>query len=102
MCGLHEASTEDDGITIVAEPSHTEHHHASPASLNQPCRMECGACTISSGRQQKRERAVAQTATRTASPLVTSSYHEDLPRVVSSNDEWPQVIPRGPPASSLQ
>src|SRR5687768_7772274 len=59
MCGLKEATMEDDGITIVAQPSQTESHQhshsrtaetngsqpaAESASLSEPCRMDCGAC----------------------------------------------------------
>src|SRR5215211_156316 len=58
MCGLKEATMEDDGITIVAQPSQTESPHshsrtaetsatqpvAESASLSQPCHMDCGAC----------------------------------------------------------
>src|SRR5918993_861769 len=36
MCGLDNAQTADDEITIVAESSHSESHHASEASLSQP------------------------------------------------------------------
>src|SRR5215211_230364 len=75
MCGLKEATMEDDGITIVAQPSQTESHQhshsraaetnssqpaAESASLSQPCRMDCGACLASSSRTQKRERVLAQ------------------------------------------
>src|SRR4051794_17276648 len=54
MCGLKEATMEDDGITIVAEPVHTQHSHsrnaetsssrpaAESASVSQPCHMDCG------------------------------------------------------------
>src|SRR4030095_6795729 len=61
MCVLKEATMEDDGITIVAEPSQTQSQHshsrttetnssqpaAESASLSQPCRMDCGACLAS-------------------------------------------------------
>src|SRR5690242_12288885 len=36
MCGLHPSGTEDDGITIVAEPSQYEPHHASQSSSTGP------------------------------------------------------------------
>ena len=103
MCGLQNDPAEDNGITIVAEPSHTESHTSSngpaaeSASLSKPCRMDCGACTIGSTRQQKRERTIAVAGTRYASPLTIVSYHENLPSSFSSNDDWTQTIPRGPP-----
>jgi hypothetical protein len=111
MCGLHVTGTENDGITIVAEEFQNETHHASPssstgpavesASVSQPCRMECGVCTASSIKQQKRDRAVAQADGRVVSPLVTALHQQDLRPFFSSTDEWPTIIPRGPPASSV-
>src|SRR5215213_7179101 len=68
MCGLHKDAAEDDGITVVAEPTHTHKASASSssgpaaesASLSQPCRMDCGACISGSTRQQNRERDTLQ------------------------------------------
>src|SRR3712207_190654 len=54
MCGLKEATMEDDGITIVAQPSQIQSQHshsqkaeasssqpaAESASLSEPCRMD--------------------------------------------------------------
>jgi hypothetical protein len=113
MCGLHNESAEDDGITVVAKPTHAESHHASAsssssqpavqsASLKAQCRMECGACTTASTRQQKRERAIAPAETRSASPLALVSHHENLAQFYSSNDDHARVNPRGPPSSSIQ
>ena len=111
MCGLHMSETENDGITIVAEVSQNEPHHASQSSstgpafestsLGRPCRMECGVCTASSIRQQKRERALTQADSRDLSTLVTLSHQEYLPPLFSPMDEWPRIVPRGPPASSI-
>ena len=118
MCGLKEATMEDDGITIVAQPSHTAppHSHsqaASPdgtdswriaaesASLSQPCRMDCGACLASSIRTQKRERVLAPAfALRISSPI-TSDRFKYLSLLFSSNDDWKQTSPRGPPSDLL-
>ena len=111
MCGLHMSGTENDGITIVAQVSQNEPHHASQSSssapafespsLQRPCRMECGVCTTSSIRQQKRERALTHADSRNLSTLVTLSHQEYLPPSFSRMDEWPRVVPRGPPASSI-
>ena len=115
MCGLKEATMEDDGITIVAQPSQTESPHshsqtagtsstqpaAESASLSQPCHMDCGACLTGSTRTQKRERAVVQTnALRLSSPA-TSDRFQYLSLLFSSNDDWKQTSPRGPPADLL-
>lgn len=108
MCGLDNAQTADDEITIVAEPSHTDSHHASeaspsqpavePLSISQPCQMECGACAGTSSRQQKRERAIVQATSHQTSPPTLPSRFEILPFSFSSNEDWEQTSPRGPPA----
>ena len=108
MCGLHNESAEADGNTIVAEPTHTESHKATPssssapgaesASLHQPCRMECGACTGSSSRQQNRERSVLQPVTEPHSSTFTHSKYDSRSLLFSSNENWKQTSPRGPPS----
>jgi len=112
MCGLKGATMENDGITIVAEPVHTKAQHshsrtagssssspaAGSASLSRPCHMDCGACATGSSRQQKRERGVVQpSAERTASLLLLLQV-ESQPLFFSSNEDWKQISPRGPPA----
>jgi len=112
MCGLKEATMEDDGITIVAEPVHTQHSHSSnaktsssrpaaeAASLSQPCHMDCGACATASSRQQKRERGVVlSSAERTQAPATLLQF-ESQPLFFSSNVDWDRISPRGPPNSS--
>src|ERR1041385_140415 len=104
MCGLHNTAIEDDSITIVAEPPQISSGNGpavKPASLSRPCRMECGICTAGSSRQQDRERAIARALTGDNSPADTISQREDVPRFLSSNDEWSRTNPRGPPASSI-
>jgi hypothetical protein len=109
MCGLKDATMEDDGITIVAEPVHTApHSHSSSssgpaaesASISQPCHMDCGACATSLSRQQKRERGVVlSSAARTQSPALLLQV-ETQPLFFSSNEDWDRISPRGPPNSS--
>ena len=118
MCGLKGATIEDDGITIVAQPSQTEslhqHQHshsraetsssqpaAESASLSKPCHMDCGACLAGSTRTQKRERTLVQSfALRLSSPATPDNFkYRSL--FVSSNDDWKQTSPRGPPADLL-
>jgi hypothetical protein len=116
MCGLKPATMEDDGITIVAEPSfakspNSHSQHAStltdssrPAaesdSLSQPCRMDCGACLTSLNRQQKRERALAQASIFRSFLLTTAGRFEYLSLPSSANEYWEQASPRGPPNRS--
>src|ERR1043166_2645047 len=111
MCGLKGATMDSDGITIVAEPIHTkpQHSHAKPsssspaadcASLSKPCHMDCGACATGSSRQQKRERGVVEpSAERIASPTSLWQF-ESQPISFSSNHDWKQTSPRGPPPIS--
>jgi hypothetical protein len=111
MCGQDSSELEDDGITIVAEPSSHETHHSQNAettssypaaeslSLSQPCQMDCGACTSAASRQQKREKVIAQARTRHASISGMISYLENPPHFFSSNEDWSRINPRGPPAS---
>jgi len=111
MCGLDNAQTADDEITIVAEPSHTDSHHAfkvSPSqpaveslSVRQPCQMECGACAATSSRQQKRDDSAAEFITRLLSPSATASQFKRVSLTFSSNEDWEQTGPRGPPVSVL-
>jgi hypothetical protein len=112
MCGLH-SEREDDGITIVAEPSQIESHHshsrtagttsraAESASLSRPCRMDCGACTASSNRQQQRDRDFVASATSQNSSLTTLSTFENSSLLFSSNEDWEEASPRGPPSELL-
>ena len=110
MCGLDNSESADDSITIVAEPSKQESHHshsqtaettshaAESISLSHPCPMDCGACAASSQRQQRRERGILQPVTyHTPSQTVDSKY-ENQPLFFSSNEDWDQISPRGPPA----
>ena len=113
MCGLDNSEFEDDEITIVAEPSHKESHdslsqtaettsHAAEStSVSKPCQMVCGTCSSASSRQQKREKGIAQVRERHTSPSSSISRLEDLPLVITSDENWPRTIPRGPPASSI-
>ena len=119
MCGLKGATMEDDGITIVAQPSQTESPHshsqnasslagsdssrtaAESASLSQPCHMDCGACLTSSTRTQKRERASVQTTALRLSSPATSDRFKYLSVLFSSDLDWKQTSPRGPPSDLL-
>jgi len=107
---------DDDGITIVAQPSQTKSHHhshgpaaetdgsqpaAESASLGQPCRMDCGACLASSSRTQKRDRVLAQAIALQLSSPTTVDRFSYLSLPFSSNVDWKQTSPRGPPADLL-
>ena len=113
MCGLDNSEPADDANTIVAEPSHNESQHshsqtgettssaAESTALSQPCPMDCGACTTSSQRQQRREQAIPQWVTY-HNPLITlNSRFKYQPFSFSSNEDWEQTSPRGPPADLL-
>lgn len=113
MCGLDNSEFEDDGITIVAEPSHNESHasvsqtaettsHAAESNaLSKPCQMECGACAASASRQLRRERGILQPVTSHIPSVTVHSRFETQPFFFSSNEDWEQTSPRGPPADLL-
>ena len=100
-------------ITIVAEPSHNESHHslsqtaettshaAESTSVSKPCQMECGACTASASRQQRRERGILQPATSHNPSIIAHSRFENSAILFLSNEDWEQTSPRGPPADLL-
>src|ERR1041385_5009169 len=112
MCGLKGAAMESDGITIVAEPIHTKSQHshsrsaqpsssspaADSASLSKPCHMDCGACATGGARHKNAERGVVHpSAERTASLMMLLQF-ESPTLFFSSNEDWKQTSPRGPPA----
>jgi len=118
MCGLHGARMESDGFTIVAEPiaepqhSHSQHVESSssgaetstsgPAvespSLNRPCHQECGSCAAVSTRQQKRDRGIVAAAVFQNVSLITPPSFQTESLLFSSNENWSEINPRGPPA----
>jgi len=110
MCGLDNATSADDANTIVAEPAKQESHHshsqtadktshaAESLSLSHPCPMDCGACTASSQRQQRRERGILQPIAYHIPSLNIDSNYENQPFSFSSNENWDRISPRGPPA----
>lgn len=117
MCGLDNSEFENDDITIVAKPSHHESHNslsqtaettaestshaAESRSVSKPCQMECGACTASASRQQRRERGILQPAAYHNPSLVAHSRFENQPFFYLSYEDWEQTSPRGPPADLL-
>lgn len=119
MCGLTTPASEDDGITIVAEPSHNLHlksqtaesgllnaettssqNAAESVALSQPCHTDCCAC-VSGLARNMRERDTAQTNLRQGSPSKSLSRFEGSPLLFLSNTAWEQTSPRGPPVSLL-
>ena len=115
MCGLHGAEMENDEITIVAEPiAESPHSHSQSAetnssypgaesnSLGQPCRMDCASCAASATRQQKREKGIVQPNRQHNSPVATPSFYEEQALLFSSDENWEQASPRGPPSISAQ
>ena len=112
MCGLDNSEPANDANTIVAESSSEESHHshsqtaettshaAESLALSHPCPMDCGACTASSQRQQRRERSILQPVTYHNPSLTIHFRFENQPLSFSSNEDWDQISPRGPPARS--
>jgi hypothetical protein len=112
MCGRDQAVRDDDAITIVAEPvaeSPHSHSHAAKSnssqpsaesnSLSKPCRMDCASCAASAARQQ-RDRSIVQPNRQQSSSVTTPSFYEEQTLLFSSNENWKQACPRGPPSIS--
>jgi len=111
MCGLDNSDSADDANTIVAEPTKQESHHshsqtadktlhaAESLSPSHPCPMDCGACMASS-QQQRRERGILQPLAFHIPSLNIDSNYENQQFSFSSNENWDQISPRGPPARS--
>jgi hypothetical protein len=129
MCGL--TSENLDAIIVVAEPSTHSHNSrrsaessssqagaetlagaeteadaeskvsVESASLGRPCPMNCGACTASTSRFQKRQKDIIQTRTFHHSAPRSITRFEHLSRVFSSDKSWTHINPRGPPVTSL-
>lgn len=119
MCGLSTAAPEDDGITIVAESTHSRHSQGQTAesglsnaetssseraaeshSLGQTCHTDCCAC-VSGLARNMRERGAAQTNLRHSTPSKSLSRFEDHLLLFLSNENWEQTSPRGPPITLL-
>ena len=111
MCGLTNPHAEDDGITVVAQPKNKHHHAAEttsssdpafePASVSHPCAMDCCACAVASSRKQRRDDGAPEFIARLLSPLTTASQFASVSLSFSSNEDWKQTSPRGPPISLL-
>jgi hypothetical protein len=111
MCGLSDPHADDDENIIVAKPAKNESHHsaettssshtAETKSLGRPCEMDCCACAVASSRRQKRDDSAAEFIARLLSPSTTASQFESVSLSFSTNEDWEQISPRGPPASLL-
>ena len=111
MCGLTNPHEDDDEITIVAEPAKNHSHQSAETSSSQPaaegtsigrpCEMDCCACAVASSRRQRRDDSSAEFIARLLSPSTTASQFESVSLSFSSNEDWKQTSPRGPPTSLL-
>jgi len=109
MCGLTSPAAVDlDEVTVTAEPVHTHNHGSSATSsstspaaesdaVEQQCQMDCGACATATSRH-KRQKSVVQAKSVNAPSATTTVRVEDRAPVVSSNENWTRISPRGPPA----
>lgn len=103
------AETQADAESKAGAESHSAETHADAESrvraespsLSKPCRMDCGACTASASRLQKRQKDIIQARTLRSSAPAAITRFENLSRLFLSNHSWTQINPRGPPATSL-
>ena len=125
LCGLTPQNL--DAITIVAEPTNSQTSQDSAestsqagadsqagaqtkanaelkprvesASLSRPCPMNCGVCTASTSRLQKRQKDVVQARTFYVSAFGSVTSFRELSRPFSSSESWTSIHLRGPPLS---
>lgn len=108
MCGMTSPAVLNlDEVTVVAEPVHTHESSASSSStspaaesntVEQPCQMDCGACTTATSRHNRDSIALERIAWRTQT-TATVRFEESRP-LFSSNEGWTRINPRGPPSLS--
>jgi hypothetical protein len=101
------SAPQHDHNTIVADADNTDSHNASQHSaaestaVRNPCPSDCCACSVSTVRQQNRDRGAAQAKLRFSTPLRILSKSDRQPSIFSSSEDWDQTSPRGPPAFLL-
>jgi hypothetical protein len=125
MCGVKSQSLTAeslDAVTVVADPINPESYHPSllsaettsrnadaesnasritAESIDQPCRMDCGACATATTRQQKRQKSIVQARTAYQPPPASTTLFENWILLFSSNETWTRISPRGPPPELL-
>jgi hypothetical protein len=94
-CHASAKSKKAAGHEHTTDPSNP----AFKSALKNPC-SDCCACSVST-RQQKRERGAAQAVARFTPPATVSSRSTNDALLVSLNDMWAQISPRGPPTFLL-
>ena len=91
MCGLP-----------AAQPPSVEAPTTNPiaiesVAIEQECQMDCGACATVTSRS-KRQKGLVHARLSLAAPATSSSHFDTSTFVYSSNENWTQINPRGPPA----
>ena len=108
MCGMTSPAVLNLDEVTVAEPVHTHESAATSSStspvaesntVEQPCQMDCGACTTATSRHKRDSIALERIAYRIQT-TTTLRFEESKP-LFSSNDAGTQVSPRGPPSLSF-
>lgn len=95
------SAPQHDHNTVVAEEDESGSSASSfRSAVRNSCHSDCCAC-LTSTRQQKREPGATQVA-RHDSPYKTSSHYRARTSLFSSERNWAQVSPRGPPTSLQQ
>lgn len=91
MCGLP-SSPPANTATVATDPLAIE-----AVAVEQECHMDCGACATVTSRN-KRQKAVVQARLTLIAPATSSFHFDNSIFVYSSNENWTQLNPRGPPA----
>jgi hypothetical protein len=70
------------------------------ASISQPCHSDCCAY-FAPAKQQKHERGTPQPIAKLLSPRAVLKPSSSGITILSTNDQWAKISPRGPPAFLL-
>lgn len=96
MCGLSSIDlppkAQATEVQVVTDPIAVE-----PASVEQECQMDCGACATVTSRH-KRQKSLLQARATHETPPATTTRFDNSASFYSSNENWTPTSPRGPPA----
>jgi hypothetical protein len=67
------------------------------AAVEKECQMDCGACATVTARHKRQKSLVQARVTQEAPATITTTFNHVV-SVCSSNENWTQINPRGPPA----
>ena len=67
------------------------------AAVEKECQMDCGACATVTPRHKRQKSLIQARVTEEAPATIVTTFNHAV-SVYSSNENWTQINPRGPPA----